>query len=336
MTTIARRRLLATAGATLGVTAAAMPARAAEFNYKFGTTVPTNHPAYIQASRMASRIKTETNGRVDIQIFPNSQLGSDTDMLSQLRGGALEMELIPGLVLSTLVPVSSIDGIGFAFPDYGAVWSAMDGELGRYIRTQITKTGVVVMDKMWDNGFRQITASDKPIQSVSDLRNLKIRVPVSPLWTSMFKAFGSSPTSISFAETYSALQTHIVESEENPLVVIETTKLYEVQKYCSLTNHMWDGYWVLFNRSAWNDLPADLQVIVAKHVNQAAEDERTDIAKMNGGLQASLESKGMVFNEPDRASFQQALREAGFYKQWKATYGDEPWALLEKAAGKLS
>ncbi len=336
MTNIARRGLLLAAGATVAMPAIIRSAKAAQFNYKFGTTVPTNHPVYVQATRMAGRIKAETDGRVDIQIFPNSQLGGDTDMLSQLRGGALEMQMMPGLILSILVPVSSIDGIGFAFPDYDAVWKAMDGELGTYVRQQITKAGVIVMDRIWDNGFRQITTSNKPITNVNDLRNLKIRVPVSPLWTSMFKAFGAAPTSISFAETYSALQTHIVDAEENPLVVIETTKMYEVQKYCSMTNHMWDGYWLLFNRSAWNDLSPDLQAIVAKHTNQAAEDERADIAKMNGGLQASLQSKGMVFNKPDRASFQEALRQAGFYKQWKATYGEEAWALLEKASGKLS
>ncbi len=336
MTTIARRSLLSAATAALAMPAIIRPAKAAQFNYKFGTTVPTSHPVYIEASKMASRIKTQTDGRVDIQIFPDSQLGGDTDMLSQLRGGALEMELIPGLILSILVPASAIDGVGFAFPDYAAVWKAMDGDLGSYVRAQITKAGVIVMDRMWDNGFRQVTTSTGPITTAKDLQGLKIRVPVSALWTSMFKAFGSAPTSINFAETYSALQTHIVDAEENPLVVIDTTKLYEVQKYCSMTNHMWDGYWVLFNRAAWNAMPPDVQAIVAKNVNQAAEDERAAIAKMNDGVQASLQGKGLVFNTPARESFQDALRQAGFYKQWKASFGDEAWAMLEKASGKLT
>src|SRR5918912_2743021 len=105
--------------------------------------------------------------------------------------------------------------------------------------------------KIWDNGFRQITTSTKPIQTPDDLKNFKIRVPPSPLWTSMFKALGAGPTTINFNEVYSALQTKVADGQENPLAIIDTAKLYEVQKYCSLTNHQWAGYHVAFNTAAW-------------------------------------------------------------------------------------
>ena len=180
---------------------------------------------------MAAAIKTETNGRFDLQIFPNNQLGSDTDMLSQIRSGGVEFFTLSGLILATLVPAASINGIGFAFPDYDTVWKAMDGDLGAYVRGEITKANLVVMDKIWDNGFRQTTSSTKPITGPDDYKGFKIRVPVSPLWTSMFKAFDASPASINFSEVYSALQTKIVEGQENPLALISTAKLYEVQKY---------------------------------------------------------------------------------------------------------
>ena len=130
----------------------------------------------------------------------------------------------------------------------------MDGDLGAYIRGEIAKANLVAMDKIWDNGFRQTTSSSKPINHPDDLKGFKIRVPVSPLWTSMFKAFDAAPASINFSEVYSALQTKIVEGQENPLAIISTAKLYEVQKYCSLTNHMWDGFWFLANRRAWERL----------------------------------------------------------------------------------
>ena len=205
----------------------------------------------VRAKEMAAAIKAETNGRFDMQIFPNNQLGSDTDMLSQIRSGGVEFFTLSGLILATLVPAASINGIGFAFPDYDTVWKAMDGDLGAYVRGEITKANLVVMDKIWDNGFRQTTSSTKPINGPDDFKGFKIRVPVSPLWTSMFKAFDASPASINFSEVYSALQTKIVEGQENPLAIISTAKLYEVQKYCSLTNHMWDGFWFLANRRAW-------------------------------------------------------------------------------------
>ena len=117
----------------------------------------------MRAKQAADAIRTETNGRLDIQIFPSSQLGSDTDTLSQLRSGGVEFFTLSGLILSTLVPPAALNGLGFAFPNYDAVWRAMDGEVGAYVRGQIAKANLVAMDKIWDNGFRQITTSTKPI-----------------------------------------------------------------------------------------------------------------------------------------------------------------------------
>ena len=212
----------------------------------------------------------------------------------------------------------------------------MDGELGAYVRAEISKANLVVMDKIWDNGFRETTSSSKPINGPDDLKGFKIRVPVSPLWTSMFKAFDAAPASINFSEVYSALQTRIVEGQENPLAIISTAKLYEVQKYCSLTNHMWDGFWFLANRRAWEKLPEDVRGIVAKNINAAAMNERADVAKLNAGLREELAGKGLVFNQPNTAPFRDKLRAAGFYSEWKGKYGDQAWELLERAAGKLS
>jgi TRAP-type transport system periplasmic protein len=335
-----RRALLkaSAASAVLGGLGAPLVARAqtAEFTYKYANNLPDGHPMNVRAREMAAAIKAETNGRFDLQVFPNNQLGSDTDVLSQIRSGGVEFFTLSGLILSTLVPAASINGIGFAFPDYDTVWKAMDGGLGAYVRGEIKKAGLEVMDKIWDNGFRQTTSSTKPINGPEDYKGFKIRVPVSPLWTSMFKAFDAAPASINFAEVYSALQTRIVEGQENPLAIISTAKLYEVQKYCSLTNHMWDGFWFLANRRAWAQLPEDVRTIVAKNVNAAAVNERADVAKLNANLQQELAGKGLVFNQPTITPFRDKLRAAGFYAEWKGKYGDQAWELLEKSVGKLS
>lgn len=335
---VSRRTLLgASTLATVGLgTPWVARAQGAEFTYKYANNLPVAHPMNIRAKEMADAIKAETNGRVEIQIFPSNQLGSDTDMLSQLRSGGIEFFTLSGLILSTLVPVASINGIGFAFPDYPAVWKAMDGELGEYVRKQVAKVNLVAMDKIWDNGFRQTTSSTKPIQGPEDLKGFKIRVPVSPLWTSMYKAFDSAPASINFSEVYTALQTKVVDGQENPLAIIATAKLYEVQKYCSLTNHMWDGFWFLANRRAWERLPENVRTVVAKHVNAAGLKEREDVAQLNAGLQKELTDKGMVINQPKPEPFREKLRSAGFYAEWKGKYGDEAWSILEKYAGKLS
>ncbi len=337
---LSRRRLFAAAGSTVlaGAVGAPVVARAqqAEWTYKYANNLPAPHPMNVRAREMAAAIKQETKGRFDLQIFPSSQLGSDTDTLSQLRSGGVEFFTLSGLILSTLVPAASINGMGFAFPSYDTVWKAMDGELGAYIRSQIAKANLVVLEKIWDNGFRQTTTSTKPVATPADFHGMKLRVPPSPLWTSMFEAFGAAPASINFNEVYSALQTKIVDGQENPLAIISTAKLYEVQKYCSLTNHMWDGFWFLANKRAWEALPEDVRAIVAKNVNAAGVKERDDVAKLNASLQQDLAAKGLIFNKLDPAPFRNALRAAGFYTEWKKKYGDEAWAILEKAVGKLA
>jgi TRAP-type transport system periplasmic protein len=334
---VTRRTLLAAAGSTLATApfVRICPAQAAEFTYKYANNLPPSHPMNRRASQAAEKIKTETNGRVQVDIFPNGELGSDTSMLSQLRSGAVEFFTLSGPILSILVPVASVNGIGFAFADYDAVWRAMDGELGAYVRAQIAKTDLVAMDKIWDNGFRQITSSTKPIVTPGDLRDFRIRVPVGQLWISMFRDFEAAPISLNFSEVYSALRNQLVEGQENPLAIISFAKLYEVQKYCSLTNHMWDGFWFLANRRAWDRLPDDLREIVAKNWNEAALAERADLAQLNASLKQDLATKGLVFNQPDPAPFREALRKAGFYSEWRYRYGEEAWAMLEATTGQL-
>jgi TRAP-type transport system periplasmic protein len=338
---LSRRRLLALGSAAGAARVIGAPgiarAQQPQWSYKYANNLPDTHPMNVRAREMAAAIKAETGGRLDLQIFPSNQLGSDTDTLNQIRSGGVEFFTLSGLILSTLVPAASINGIGFAFPDYASVWKAMDGELGAYVRAQIAKTNqILAMETIWDNGFRQTTTSTKPITTPDDFRGMKLRVPVSPLWTSMFKALGASPASINFNEVYSALQTKIVDGQENPLAIISTAKLYEVQKYCSMTNHMWDGFWFLANRRAWEALPDDVRTIAAKHFNAAGAKEREDVAKLNATLQQDLATKGLVFNKPDHAPFREKLRATGFYTEWKSKYGDEAWAILEKSAGKLA
>lgn len=335
---ISRRTFTAGAAATTAFGFSVRRASAApEFVYKYGNNLPAVHPMNVRATEAAERILAETNGRMELKIFPNNQLGGDTDMLSQVRTGALEFFMNSGInVLSTLIPSASIYGLGFIFPDHAAVWKTMDGELGAYLRGQISKAGLIPMEKMWDNGFRNVTTSTKPIEAPDDLKNLKIRVPVGALWTSMFKAFGSAPASINFSEIYSALQTRVVDAQETPLALIYTANIFEVQKYCSLTNHMWDGYFCVANKRAWEALPEDIRAIASKNLNRAALDQREDLAKLNVSLLDQLKAKGLIFNQPDVAKFRDALRSAGFYSEWRAKYGEELWSLLEKSVGKLT
>jgi tripartite ATP-independent transporter DctP family solute receptor len=335
---LTRRGLFGAASAALATSVLGKPARAAaEFEFKLGVNTPESHPLTVRLIDAARAILAQSSGRVNITVFPNSQLGGDPEMLSQLRAGGIDLLAAPSLTLSTLVPLSGLPSIGFAFGSYDQVWAAMDGGVGDVVRDAIGKTGIVPMRKVWDNGFRQITSSSsRQLNSVEDLRGFKIRVPVTALLTSLFSGLGALPSSISVSELYSSLQTHIVEGQENPLAQISTNKFYEVQKYCALSNHCWSGYWIVANRRALANLPAELLEILNAGFDAAAIKERADLLAMDHQLQAELTAKGMIFNTPDPVQFRAALVKAGFYAQWQKTYGAEAWAKLEQYTGPLT
>jgi tripartite ATP-independent transporter DctP family solute receptor len=311
------------------------PAEAAQFNLKYASAQQTDNPVTVAMNAAAEKIKTESNGRVQIGIFPNSILGGDAAMLSQLRSGAIDFLTFLDGGLATIVPVSAISNVGFAFKDYDAVFAAMDGPLGALVRAEIARAGLHVFDHIWDNGFRQITTSNKPIVVPADLTGLKIRVPVSPIEVALFRAFGAAPTALAFSEVYTALQTHVVDGQENPLTIIENGRVFEVQKYLSLTGHIWTGFWFLANDERWRGLPKDVAEIIGRNIEAAATTQRKQSELANTALLAKLKSQGMVVNAPAQQPFKDALKAAGFYKDWRAKFGPKAWDLLEKTTGAL-
>jgi tripartite ATP-independent transporter DctP family solute receptor len=330
-----RRALLAGAAAFPLLTMLKWPASAAEFELKYATGQDPSHPVNLRAQEALTRIREATSGRVSIKLFPANQLGSDTDLLTQVRNGSIEFFNLSSLILATLVPISGITSVGFAFKNYDEVWGAMDGQLGGHIRSEIAKTPIFTVSKIWDNGFRHVTSSTREIRGPADLKGFKLRVPPAPPLTSLFKALDASPTPINFNEVYTSLQTKVVEGQENPLAIIATTRLYEVQKTCSLTAHVWDGYWVLGNRRAFAKLPADVQAIITRELDKSAADQRADIAKLSDTLKADLKAKGITFIDVQQDDFRKALASTNFYAEWKQKYGPTAWDLMEKVSGKL-
>lgn len=333
MTKISRRAVL---GATALPLVCTRRAKAAEFEFKFATGQSPTNPINTRLQEGIDRIAAATGGRVAMKLFPNNQLGSDTDLISQVRAGGIELLNVSNSVISTLVPAAALVNVGFAFTSYDQVWRGVDGELGRYIDAQIEKAGIAVVAPAGDNGFRQITSADTPIRTPADLKGFHIRVPVSPIFTSLFQALGAAPTSLNFNEVYTALQTKLVGGQENGLVVIETAKLYEVQKYVSETSHIWDCFAILANRRAFARLPNDVADTVRRELRQSVLDQRADAAKLDASLKAQLQSKGMTFVESDKAAFRATLQASTFYADWRGKFGDTAWAALESVSGPLA
>jgi tripartite ATP-independent transporter DctP family solute receptor len=339
LTSISRGRFIAASAASAafaGIGLLRFPADAAEFTIKIGLDLPADHPTSVNLVNAANAINRESNGRLAVQVFPAGQLGSDEQMLSQVRSGAIQMMSIGDNILATLVPAAAVNNIGFAWKTPQAAHAALDAQLGGYVRGQIEKSNLFAFEKIWDQGFRQMTSATRAIRTPDDLKGFKMRVPPSPISTSLVKSLGASPTTINFNELYSALQTHLVDGQENPLSNIETQKFYEVQKYCSITNHMWVGYWLVANGDFWKRLPNDLKAIVDKNVNASALAQRKASIALNDSLAAKLKSQGMVFNTTSQDAFRTTLVKNGFFKQWRSMFGDQAWKLLEKYTGPLA
>jgi tripartite ATP-independent transporter DctP family solute receptor len=332
---LTRRRFSAAAGGLAAATIPRWPANAAEFTLKMGASSPMDHPAMANSAKAVERIRQATNGRVAIDIYSNSQLGTDSAMISQTISGAMQIYVLPIDLLAPRNQLCGLTGLGFAFPDYDHVWRAMDGDLGKLMRATSEQLGLYCLDKCMDHGFRHITSRAKPIATPDDLHGMKIRLPVNPVLVSLFKHLGAGPTTLNLSEVYSALQTGVVDGQENPLVLIDTLKFYEVQKHCSLTGHVWAGFHISWNIAAWQKLGPELQEIVHREFTEAAVTERQDFMNMTIGEQKKLTDTGMIFTTPDHKAFQQALSKSGYYADLRKTMGEQNWKVLEKYAGEL-
>jgi TRAP-type transport system periplasmic protein len=308
----------------------------AKFRYKLGISIPDSHPTVVGFRAAAKEILALSNGALDIEVFANGSLGGDSAVISQLRAGGVEMFATTGAVWANLVPVATISSVAFAFPDYKTLWAAQDGDLGKHVRLKLSELNLAPLPMVWDNGYRNMTSANKPILTPDDLKGLKIRVPQAPMFISLFSGLGAAPTSIPFGELYSALQTKICDAQENPLALIETAKLYEVQKFCSISKHIWDGFTVCFSKRSWDALPKDLQQIITTAFDKHGVEQRKTMEALDGTLRATLTSRGMTFAEIDVKPFRDACAKAGFYTEWKGKLGAEAWGLLEKYTGPLA
>ncbi len=308
---------------------------AAQSTWKMATGQEPSHPVNIRAAQAIAKIRAATNGGLDIKLYPAAQLGTDKQLIAQIQLGGVQIINMASSVLATTVPAAGIVNVGYAFLESKDVWSAVDGALGRYIASKIDEHGMVQIGSIWENGFRNVTSGTRPVKPPADLHNFKIRVPDAPILSSMFAAFGAAPTAIDFSEVYTSLENHVVDGEENPLPIIYTAKLYDVQKYLSMTQHAWDGYLLLGNKPAFARLPKKWQEIVTEAFTAAGHDERADIAALSQSLRKKLTQKGMTVLEVDKMAFRSALGKAKYYAHWERNFGAPAWSLLEKTSGPL-
>src|SRR5215218_3707328 len=329
---ITRRTVLIGLAAVGGVLGAPAVLRAqGQVRLTLGHGTAPGNPRSVAADRMAAQLRERSNGRIEMRVAGSAQLGDDVAMLTGLRTGTLDMSANSQGPASAIVPEMAALGLPFLFSNADVAYKVMDGAIGEDLAKRFEGVGLITLG-WWDNGIRHITNSKRPINQPADLRGLKIRTPPDPTTIDIFQALGAATQQINFNELYVALQQGVVDGQENPLANIQSSKLYEVNKFISLTSHQWQCNPLLASRIAWGRLrPEDKRLVqeVAKEAEaqQRALSQETD-TRLLGEYRAN---QALAVNEVDQAPFRAAT--ASVYQKWEARpFGDFVKKLRASAA----
>ncbi|WP_353979892.1 TRAP transporter substrate-binding protein [Salinicola endophyticus] len=297
------------AGVALGATLVASQATfAADYTLKFGHLANAENIWNKAALKFKELVEANSDGRIEVQVFPNEQLGNEMDVINSIQLGTADMT-ITGESLQNWAPKAAMMAVPYLFKDADQLRRAVEGDVGKQIEAQITeRTGLVPL-AWFERGPRELT-SNRPIKTPDDLDGLRIRVPNVPLFVDTWKALGARPTPMAFSEVFTALQQNTIEAQENPLSLIESASFNEVQKYVDMTDHVRSWIYVVIGKQKLESMPADLQQVVRDAASQMQSYEETLFAADQKRLEQALKDKGMTFVEVDQAAFAKKAKPA--------------------------
>lgn len=302
------------AAATLAVLPLAVHAQAMKITLGHGAA-PGN-PRHEASVRFAEVLKAKTNGRIEVQVAPSAQLGDDAAMVTALRTGALDMSANSQGAVANAVPEYAAYGMPFLFSTPAQAFRLLDGPLGKELADRTAEKGMVLLGT-WDNGIRHMTNSKRPISKVEDMKGLKMRVPPDATLVDIMKSLGAESQQIRFAELYVALQQGVVDGQENPLVNIHASKLYEVQKHLALTSHQFQMTPLLMSKRTWDRLSDADKRAVQEAAMEATALQRKLSQEADDRLLADLKSKGVQVTTPDKSVFEKATADVD--DKWMAS-----------------
>ena len=267
----------------IGAVAAAVLATsslAAEYTLKFSHVVSDNTPKGKAARFFEQRLEELSKGKIDVQVYPSSQLYKDNAVLKAIRLNSVQMAAPSFSKFGKIVPNLALFDLPFLFKDMGHLHRVQDGEVGEKLKAMVTKKGIVALS-FWDNHFKQLSSSKKALIKPEDAEGQKFRIMSSKVLEAQFHAVGANPQMMPFSEVYSGLQQGVIDGQENTNSNIFTKKFHEVQKYLTVTNHGYLGYLVVMSKKFWNSLPADLQANVTQAMKEATIKEREYAEELN-------------------------------------------------------
>ena len=276
---------------------------------KIGVSTADTDPRNIAANSFAKEIEEKTNGAVKAEVYPAGQLGGDGQLVESmvLDAGTVDIVITDASNFGTVVPDMNISGLPFLFSDFDAAWAFMDGEIEAAAEAQLVDLGIRVLAH-YDNGFRCVTNSKGPVETPDDMKGMLIRTPENQVIMATMTALGATPQPLTFSALYQALQQKTYDAQENPIPVIYNNKLYEVQEFLSVTNHIYSGMCFAIAESTWNKLTAEQQEIVAAAAQASGDYDREMNRQQTEDLVANLEAEGMKINYPELAPFSAAAQ----------------------------
>ena len=310
-----RQTFVRTLLAAATVLACAAGAQAQTVKLTLGHGAAVGNPRHDAAVKFADVVKAKSGGRIEVQVAPSAQLGDDAAMVTALRTGALDMSANSQGAVANAVPEYAAYGMPFLFSSAAAAFKLLDGPLGKELADRSAEKGLILLGT-WDNGIRQMTNSKRPIGKVEDMKGLKMRVPPDATLVDIMKSLGAESQQIKFAELYVALQQGVVDGQENPLVNIHASKLYEVQKHLALTNHQFQMTPFLMSKRSWDKLSDTDKKAVQEAAAEATSLQRKLSQEADDKLLADLKSKGVQVTTPDKAAFAKAT--ADVVAKWES------------------
>ena len=282
-----------------------LTAQAQAVKLTLGHGAAPGNPRHEAAVKFGEVLKAKTGGRIEVQVAPSAQLGDDAAMVTALRTGALDISANSQGAVANAVPEYAAFGMPFLFASAGQAFKVLDGPLGKELSDKSAEKGLVVLG-YWDNGIRHMTNSKRAVTKVEDMKGLKMRTPPDTVLVDIMQALGAEAQQIKFAELYVALQQGVVDGQENPLVNIHASKLYEVQKHLALTSHMFQMTPFLMGKRSWDRLSEADRKAVTEAAAEATALQRKLSQESDDKLLAELKAKGVQVTTVDKAAFEKA------------------------------
>ncbi len=297
-----------------------LQAMAAEkISLKFGHVLAPTHPYNLGALKFAEILKNNKDINVEVEVFHSSQLGNERDLTEGLQLGSVDFALAPGTA-ALFEPKMALFDLPYLFRDRAHAYAVLDGPIGQEMAKDMPSKGLRLL-AYWENGYRNVTNSMRPIEKPEDLQGIKIRVSENKVHVATFKAFGCNVTTMAFGEVFTALQQKTIDAQENPLAIIVSSKFYEAQPYLSLTEHVYMPAHLLVSEERWQSFPDNVKKAIQEAAIEARDYERKIIAEGDAKYIADLKAAGIKINTVDKGPFVEFAKNT-VWKEFEKEFGE--------------